>query len=371
MRQRHDRDSESLALASRAKPEITRPGGTNAVPVGSEGIDTLSDVLHAVKLSSALFFLVDAAAPWSADVPDGAALAPVILPGAQHIVSYHLITRGGCWCAIPGEPSTRLETGDVIVIPHGDAYGLSTDRSRLPASDAEPGLEFFRMLASGTLPRLLSEGGNADGERLQLACGFLACDALPFNPVLVTLPRRIHLRASVATTGDRLSRLLEFALAESKTGSPGSECVLLRISELMFVEVIRRYIAMLPADQRGWLAGLRDPVVGRALALLHRDPSSPWSLEQLARQIGTSRSALASRFTQFVGQPPMHYLARWRMQLAARLLADRNSKIAAVALKVGYDSEAAFSRAFKRAAGLSPAAWRSQVALRDTQSRRV
>jgi AraC-like DNA-binding protein len=159
---------------------------------------------------------------------------------------------------------------------------------------------------------------------------------------------------------DRLAHLVEFAVAEPRAPTPGSDCIRLRIADLMFVEVVRRYLAALPAEQTGWLAALRDGIVGRALALLHGQPAHPWSLEELARRAAVSRSALAERFTHLVGQPPMQYLTRWRMQLAGRLLSDGGAKVSAVALAVGYDSEAAFSRAFKKAVGMAPAAWRKR-----------
>jgi AraC-like DNA-binding protein len=218
-------------------------------------------------------------------------------------------------------------------------------------------LEFFRLLAARRLPPTIIEGGGGPGG-VHVVCGFLGCDATPFNPILYTLPRLLHLRGAGAAGGDRLKALVDFALAEAGDGRPGGDCVLLRISELMFVEVVRRHVAGLGPGQTGWLAGLRDPQVGRALRFLHQDPARAWTVEGLARAAGLSRSALAERFAHFFGQPPIQYLTRWRMQVAARLLADGEAKVQAVALEVGYDSEAAFSRAFKKELGVPPAAWR-------------
>jgi AraC-like DNA-binding protein len=179
----------------------------------------------------------------------------------------------------------------------------------------------------------------------------------PFNPLLASLPRLLHIpRAFVSD--DPLGRLIDFAVTESQGRRAGGECVRLRLSELMFVEVVRRYLAALPAEQTGWLAGLRDRFVGRALALLHERPGNPWTLKSLAKEVGLSRSAMAERFTHFVGDPPMQYLTRWRMQAAARLLADGQAKVSAVGHQVGYASEAAFSRAFKKVTGAPPSAWR-------------
>jgi AraC-like DNA-binding protein len=181
----------------------------------------------------------------------------------------------------------------------------------------------------------------------------------PFNPLLATLPRMLHVKGALRRQDERLDRLMQLTLAEARDPAPGGESVRLRLSELMFVEVIRSYLAGLPPEQAGWLAGLRDEYVGRALALLHERPAHGWTLDELAAEVGMSRSAFADRFARLVGEPPIQYLGRWRMQMAARLLADGTAKVAAVALEVGYDSEAAFSRAFKKLVGVSPAAWRA------------
>jgi AraC-like DNA-binding protein len=323
----------------------------------------LSDVLRAVRLTGALFFLVDASSPWVVQVPDGATLAPGILPRAQHVISYHVVTRGSCWGGLLDAGPVPLEAGDVLVLPHGDAYVMSM----APGMRGGPGraetLALMRQMAAGQLPFTIAEGGGGP-ERLHLVCGFLGCDARPFNPLLATLPRLLHVRRASGGAGDPLGRLTEFAVAESRERRAGSECIRLRLSELMFVEVVRRYLASLPAEQTGWLAGLRDPMIGRALTLLHERPAEAWTLEALARDVGLSRSALAGRFAHFVGHPPMHYLTRWRMQVAARLLADGVAKVSAVAREVGYDSEAAFSRAFTKATGVPPATWRRRYAPR-------
>ena len=192
-----------------------------------------------------------------------------------------------------------------------------------------------------------------------IVCGFLGCDVRPFNPVLESLPRLLHLPKQVdGPMHDRLASLVEFTIAESRDRRAGSKSVLLRLSEILFIEVVRRYLDSLEPGRTGWLAGLRDPLVGRALALLHDRPALAWTLDRLAKDSGASRSTLADRFAHVIGQPPMRYLTQWRMQLASRLLADGRSKVSAVALDVGYQSEAAFSRAFKDTMGVSPAAWR-------------
>jgi len=357
-----DQASRSAARASKSTARSEPPARSDLRSADADAApDPLSTVLDAVRLRGALFFVVDAGAPWYAEAPAGSALAPVIMTGCGHVISYHLVTAGSCYCALPGMPLTRVDAGDVIVVPHGTPYSLSTTPRDYHASPLESLLPFFSQMARGALPRVVVEGG-ATGERIGVACGFLGCDARPFNPLIAALPPLIHMRRAQAgpQSPDRLAALIEFAQAESRQPRAGSDCVLLRISELLFVELVRSYVATLPAQQTGWLAGLRDPIVARALALLHQQPAAAWTLERLADQAAASRSTLAARFAHFVGQPPMQYLTSWRMQLATRLLADSANKVSAVALAVGYDSEAAFSRAFKKAVGASPSAWRSR-----------
>lgn len=301
---------------------------------------------------------MEASSPWLAEAPSASALAPVILTRARHVVSYHLVTSGSCFCRLEGEAPVRLEAGDFVVIPHGQPYVLGTDPGARPGAPLDEVLSPFRWLAKNRTFCTVREGGGGR-ERIDVACGFLGCDAEPVNPVLAALPRLIHLRGADAPPGDRLHDLLAFALAEARAKRAGSDCVLLRISELMFVELVRRHVATMPSEAAGWLAGVRDDVVGRALALLHGEPARPWTVASLAKRAGCSRSAMAERFTQLVGEPPIQYLTRWRMQIAARLLAE-GAKVSAVALDVGYDSEAAFSRAFKKAAGSPPSAWRAR-----------
>ena len=335
------------------RPRRDRPSVRN--------VDPLSDVLRAVRLTGAVFFQIDAGSPWEAQVPDGAALARAILPRAQHVISYHVVTRGFCWGGLIGGDVVRLDAGDVLVLPAGDPYFIAT-APRIDHADMTEGLAFLRDMAAGRLPFCVRDG--AGRERLHLVCGFLGCDLRPFNPLLATLPRLLAVRRAYGSGREPLSQLIDFTLAESREPRAGGDSVRVRLSELLFVEVVRRHLATLPAEQTGWLAGLRDPVVGRALALLHERPAQAWSLPTLARDAGASRSALADRFTELVGLPPMQYLARWRMQVAARLLTDGAAKVAAVARDVGYDSEAAFSRAFKKTAGVPPAAWRARTARR-------
>lgn len=313
-------------------------------------VDTLSDVLRAVRLQGAVFFSVDAVDPWVAEAPDARDLASYVLPSAEHVIEYHLVTEGRCYGGLVDETPALLEAGDIIVFPQGNAHVIAS----APGMRGDPTWNTDHS-HTASLPIKLELGAGATPSA-RVICGFLGCDARPFNPLLDNLPRMIHLRHQ--SGGADLSQLVQLALAESTTRSSGSESVLSRVSELMFIEVIRRYIATLPEDDVGWLAGLRDEFVGRCLKKLHARPAHPWSLDELARESGTSRAVLAERFVHFVGLPPMQYLARWRMQLASAQLTSSDKKLAQIAGEVGYGSEAAFSRAFKREVGMAPADFR-------------
>ncbi|MEZ5831313.1 MAG: AraC family transcriptional regulator [Dongiaceae bacterium] len=363
MARTHDQASGSLAGSSdamRDAPSTHSPHDPAPASAGDvAGKDPLSEVLRTVKLTGALFFLVDATSPWGVEVPHARTFAPIILPGAQHVVSYHIALKGTGYASIPGTAPVRFEAGDVIVFPHADPYAMLSKPGQAPEMTPETALDFFRAMAAGKLPFVIEEGGGGP-ERSQFVCGFLGCDVRPFNPLLGMLPRLLHMPRPSSAQNDLLERLIDLTLAETQVRNPGGESIRLGLSELIFIEVIRRYVATRRADETGWLAGLRDPAVGRALALLHESPADAWTLDMLADRIGISRSVLAERFARLVGYPPMQYLTNWRMQLAARQLSDGRKKIAAIGREVGYESEAAFSRTFKRVAGLSPAAWRSR-----------
>jgi len=310
-------------------------------------MDPLSDVLRVAKLNGAFFYHVQAAPPWSILSEPACELVPRILPDAEHLISYHILLSGTAWAGLEGEDQVRMQPGDVVVFPHGDATlmssaaGASIDRQR-----------------NGSRPKRYPETvlmGPDTTRDTTFVCGFMGCDARPFNPLLASLPKLIHLSGIAAGW---LSQFPEQVVAESRMGRAGSETMLTRMAELMFVEVVRRHVEQLSAQQSGWLAGLTDPLIGQALGRLHERPEHPWTLAELAHTIASSRTVLSERFTRLVGVPPMLYLTRWRLQLAAEQLRRGSAKVAAIGAQVGYDSEAAFSRAFKRETGLSPAAWR-------------
>jgi AraC-like DNA-binding protein len=361
MAQAHDHTSSSLAASSMVLDAERSHGASLAaerpVQYRTHGTDPLSDVLRTVKLTGALFFLVDASFPWGVDVPHADAFSSIILPRAQHIVSYHIILKGAGWASIPGVTSTWFEAGDVLVLPHGDPYAMLSGPGQPPEFDGKATVDFLRGMAAGRLPFVIKEGGGGE-PRSEFVCGFLGCDMQPFNPVLSTLPRLLRIKRSHSGREGLLSRLIDLTLAEARQPRVGGESIRLRLSELVFVEVMRQYLETLPAHETGWLSGLRDPAIGKVLVMLHEQPAYPWTLNELASRACMSRAALAARFSHVVGHAPMQYLTLWRMQIAARLLADSSIKVAAVGREIGYESEAAFSRAFKKTVGVSPAAWR-------------
>lgn len=319
-------------------------------------MDVLSDVLRAVRLTGAIFFDVEARAPWVAQTPAVWQFGREVMPGSEHVIVFHVLTRGSCWAAmVDGSvPPIELRAGDLIVLPNGDEHVFSS----VPGMRAQPDLTRYRRPIRERLPfPILVNEGSGERELCHFVCGYLGCDSRPFNPLLDALPRMFHAPISAATR-TWLTQLVRVAIAETEHSSAGGETMLAKLAELMFVEVIRKYIDGLPQDTLGWLAGLRDPHIGAALRLIHAMPSSPWTLESLAREVGLSRSAFANRFGQFVGAPPMHYLARWRLQVAAQLFEGKGISIAAAAAQVGYESEAAFNRAFKKVVGVPPGAWR-------------
>jgi len=315
--------------------------------------DTLSDVLRAVRLTGAVFFAIDASSPWVAETPGARVVAPELMPGVEHVIEYHVVTAGSCWAGLLEETAVKLEAGDIIVFPQGDAHVVSST----PGMRGDPSGEAQRsVLHSKALPVKVSiQGGGPDQTRI--ICGFLGCDARPFNPLLSALPRVIVLRGS-GDASSVLGRLVELAVVESAAARAGSECALSRLSELLFVEAVRHHVATLAHEQVGWFAGLRDEQIGRALQKLHARPAHPWTIEDLAKEVGMSRSMLAERFAHFVGMPPIQYLANWRIQLAASLLRTTTAGLAEIADRVGYGSEAALSRAFKRTVGIAPAPYR-------------
>ncbi len=316
-------------------------------------MDALSEVLTALRLTSGLFLDAEFTAPWCIDSAPGKDDLRHLLPSAEHVTIYHLVTEGRCRARLPDGEAVELAAGDLIMFPHGDGHLLGSDLQLAP-------------VVAETLVRPSPEGGLAHidhgggGARTRFVCGFLACDSRLCRPLLGALPRMLRVPLGDGPAAAWITSTLRHGAAETRAPRAGADAVLAKLSELLFVEAIRRYTESLPDTERGWFAGLRDPHVSRALALLHAEPAKAWTVDDLARETGLSRSALAERFADLIGEPPMQYLTRWRLALAARALREGREPIARVAESVGYESDAAFNRAFKREFGMPPAAWRRQ-----------
>ncbi|XHS76620.1 AraC family transcriptional regulator [Burkholderiaceae bacterium UC74_6] len=317
-------------------------------------MDALSQTLRVVRLVGAIFLHGRFTAPWCYQAPHADAAAPHLEPTAERVVIFHMITEGECWVELDGEAPMRLVAGDVIIFPQGDAHRMSSEPGLPPAT----GARLHEVLARR--PRLLAYGGG--GATTKLVCGYLACDARLARILLAGLPPLLKVSVRGSDAGEWLEASVRYALAEARSPRPGGHGLLAKLAEVLFIEVLRIYMNEQAQQGTGWLAGVNDRVVGAALRALHAEPARPWTLEELARTAGASRSVLAERFHQLVGQSPMQYLAQWRMLLASNLLARSNAPLAHIAEEVGYQTDTAFSRAFRREYGMPPAAWRRRQA---------
>lgn len=326
-------------------------------------MDALSDILRAVQLSGAVFLSGEFTAPWCLIRPADSEICSGFLPRSERVVSYHLVAEGSCWARLADKEDSaiQIEAGEVLVIPQGESHLMGSDLSLPPAPTAQILTEHLQA-HPGEVMRILYGGG---GTPTRLVCGFLTCDEILTNPLLTALPRLFKVDMGKGVESAWLASALGFAAAEAAEPRAGTATVLAKLSELLFVEAVRRCIDTLPENEKGWLAALRDRYVGRAMSHLHTHPAHPWTVDELAGNVGLSRSALAQRFADLLGQPPMQYLAHWRLRSAARQLRSSGRSLAEVAGAVGYDSEAAFSRAFKREFGLPPASWRTSQVRQD------
>jgi len=320
-------------------------------------MDALSEILQSVKLEGAVFYKAEFTAPWGFRSPPTCEVAAFLRKARKHIIVYHFLTQGRALCEVEhGTHRVELVPGDIVVFPHGDAHVLSNGSVPCILDYGEHLKELF---SQGIV--LARHGGG--GETSSFVCGYMECDRELSKTFLGGLPPvcKVHIRNDHA--GRWLENSIKFAAAEAGANRAGSEAVLARLSEALFVETLRRYMAELPPQQTGWLAGARDPKVGAALAHMHRAPEYRWTIANLAQEVGVSRSALAERFRQYLGEPPMTYLARWRLQLGAQTLTTTSYSVARISGEVGYESEPAFNRAFKREFGVPPARFRMQTRL--------
>lgn len=330
-----------------------RPGEFAQSPDQGVGnrMDALSTVLKTVRLEGAMFYNAEFSAPWRFRAPHSCRVAPYLSPEPRHVILYHLLTQGQAYANVENGERIALSAGDIVVFPHGDAHIMGNGRDVEPR-DHDRLLE--EIMSQGL--KLARLGGG--GEITRLICGYLVCDPQLSKAFLSGLPPIFKVNIGHDSSGQWLENSIRYSVGQAVDSQTGSEIVVAKLSEALFAETLRRYVELLPPDQTGWLAGARDPEVGNALALLHRQPSHPWTIAQLARQVGVSRSVLAERFRHFLGVPPMAYLTRWRLQLGAQLLASTRRSVAQIAAEVGYESEPAFNRAFKREFSLPPARFR-------------
>lgn len=316
-------------------------------------MDVLSEVLRAVKLDGALFYNAEFSAPWCFRSPPSRILAPYLSPAPRHVIIYHLLTEGRGYARLENGQSVPLSAGDIVIFPHGDPHLMGNGVTIKPADNAD---ELERILSQGL--KLCRMGGG--GEITKLICGYMVCEPQLSWIFLAGLPSILKINIRSDASSEWLEDSIRYSVAHADPGSPGSAAVLAKLSEVLFIETLRRYIARLPPEQTGWLAGARDPEVGRALALLHRRPADPWTIASLAKEVGTSRSVLAERFRQYLSEPPISYLTRWRLQLGAQMLTATSSSVAEIAAEIGYESEPSFNRAFKREFGLPPGRFRAE-----------
>ncbi len=324
------------------------------MPPGWKGcMDAFSEVLCGVSLKGAVFFTAELSAPWGFSSPKSSAMTPALSPGAPHLVIYHFVVEGVGTARLEDGRAVALHPGDIVMFPHGDAHGLSNGAG---GREIEVSAVVKKVMERDLTP--LHAGGG--GATTRFVCGYLACDPVLSQPVLSALPRMVKVNLRTDRSGQWLEQCILHLVDEAASGQPGSEAMLAKLSEALFVDTLRRFVAGLPDQQTGWLAGARDPIVGKSLALLHGRVDHPWTIAELAAEVGISRSALVDRFNRYLSEPPMAYLTRWRLQLAERSLTTTPRGVAEIAGSVGYESEAAFNRAFKRAFGVPPAHYRRE-----------
>ena len=315
-------------------------------------MDALSQILSGVQLNGAVFFRAEFSAPWGVSTSAAKAMAATAGVGAQHLVLYHLVIEGSAFIELIDGQRTELSPGDIVVFPNGDPHHMGSGAGERPFPDY--GIS-AKIKARDLSP--LHAGGGGDISRF--VCGYMSCDPHLSRPILTGLPPVFKVNIRTDSSGLWLENSILHLVEEAASGRMGSDAMLAKLSEALFVDTLRRYVASLPEQHTGWLTGVRDPIVGKSLGLLHSRIAHPWTIANLADEVGISRSALVQRFTRYLSEPPMTYLTRWRLQLAARSLERTARGVAEIAAEVGYESEAAFNRAFKREFGQPPGRYRS------------
>jgi AraC-like DNA-binding protein len=316
-------------------------------------MDAFSDILTGVKLRGAVFFTAEFSAPWGFSAPASRILAQTVAPSAEHFVLYHLLIDGSSFVEMEGGQSVTLTPGDIVIFPHGDSHHMSNGKGTKPPFT---NYGITPKIKARDLSPLRAGGGGAVS---RFVCGYMSCDPHLSRPILNGLPPVFKVNIRTDSSGHWLESSIMHLVEEAASGRVGSEAMLTKLSEALFVDTLRRYVDGLPEQQTGWLAGARDRIVGRSLALLHGRVTHPWTIANLADEVGISRSALVERFNRYLSEPPMAYLTRWRLQLAAESLKKTSRGVAEIAADIGYQSEAAFSRAFRREFGQPPGRYRS------------
>lgn len=302
--------------------------------------DPLGEALHVLRMQGTFYSRCEFTAPWG-----------LVLPEWPGTLMFHIITSGRCWLEVAGTEPRLLQPGDLALVPHGEGHHLASE-------PGTPGRNLFDLPSNQLSERyeILRQGGG--GNPAALLCGTVRFDHPAAHHLIDVLPNVISVDATNSPQFDWMQSTLRFITAEARELRPGGETIITRLADILVIQAIRAWIERDPTAQTGWLGALRDKQIGRAIAFIHRDPAHPWTVASLAEELAMSRSAFAARFTELVGEPPMHYLARWRMQVAVATLQEGDATLAELALRLGYQSEAAFSRAFKRFIGVSPGAIR-------------
>ncbi|WP_221030563.1 AraC family transcriptional regulator [Actomonas aquatica] len=302
-------------------------------------VDPLGEALHSLHMSGTFYCRSELTAPWGVD-----------LPAMPHCLMFHVVSQGEAWVTVPDADPCHLSAGDIALLPHGEGHQL-THAIGAPSVDL---FDLPREELGDRYERIITGGGGAV---TNLICGAVTFSHPVAQQVIGMLPKLMNLRASVPGNA-WIHDSLRFITAEAENLRPGGDTIITRFSDILVIQAIRAWIDHDPSAQQGWLGALRDPQIGRAIAMVHRDPVRDWNLQSLADTAAMSRSAFAAAFQEKVGETPMHYVRRWRMGLAESWLREGQATVAEIADRLGYQSEAAFSRAFKSMRGVSPGSLR-------------
>lgn len=325
-------------------------------------MSAMLDLLRGMRLSGGVFLEAEFTAPWCVNSQVTPEECAMFAPPPRQVIGYHYVTQGQMLLKAKGQPPMTVNQGELVVLPRNDPHVIGSTLAMHPA-DAEP---FVNHDPHRQLLRLAMGGGGAP---TMILCGYLG-DDMPFNPLIAMLPAVLKQNVVDGTSGNWVESSFRQAAAELMEGKVGSTIFLANLAELLFLEAVRRHIEALPPGG-AWDAGVQDACIGKALGLLHGQMARRWTTDDLAAELGLSRSAFADRFTRAVGEPPMRYLARQRLAQACILLRGSGASIAHIAFEVGYESEAAFSRAFRREHGAPPATWRDGAAGAQSTIRKV